>query len=437
MKKSVFHNSFITFIRQVLSIVFGLLASIIIARSLGSEGQGQYTLAILLPTLLYTLLNSGISSSTVYFLGKDEFTIQEVYSTNLFTALLLSIISILVGAFIILFFRDYFFRDISIQLLFYSLLLLPLIYLQKNLQTIFQGKEEFKKYNFIILLNQFGLLFFSFVFLYFLKLGILGAILSFGCSQLIMLITSFYYLYQSYKLSWPQKYSVKYLKQVFIFGLKGHLSNILSFINYRVDMFLIAYYIDDISVGIYSVAVLLVERVWIVSESVSTVLYARVANIKSNMERNKFTSLAARNTIFISILVGILISFFANLIIVKFFGDDFKQSVIPFILMIPGIVIFTMSKVLANDFVGRGKPEINTYIASITAITNIILNFILIPYYGIKGAACATTISYILDALLKSTYFSIKNKIPFREFYVIKIIDFKLYKNGILNYLKK
>ena len=202
-------------------------------------------------------------------------------------------------------------------------------------------------------------------------------------------------------------------------------------------MFFIAYYFDDISVGIYSVAVLLVERVWIVSESVSTVLYARVANIKSNIERNKFTSLAARNTIFISILVGILISFFANLIIVKFFGDDFKQSVIPFILMIPGIVIFTMSKVLANDFVGRGKPEINTYIASITAITNIILNFILIPYYGIKGAACATTISYILDALLKSTYFSIKNKIPFREFYVIKIIDFKLYKNGILNYLKK
>ena len=50
-------------------------------------------------------------------------------------------------------------------------------------------------------------------------------------------------------------------------------------------MFLIAYYIDDISVGIYSVAVLLVERVWIVSESVSTVLYARVANIKSNMEK--------------------------------------------------------------------------------------------------------------------------------------------------------
>ena len=136
MKKSVFHNSFITFIRQVLSIIFGLLASIIIARSLGSEGQGQYTLAILLPTLLYTLLNSGISSSTVYFIGKDEFTIQEVYSTNLFTALLLSIISILVGAFIILFFRDYFFRDISIQLLFYSLLLLPL-YTSKNLQAIF------------------------------------------------------------------------------------------------------------------------------------------------------------------------------------------------------------------------------------------------------------------------------------------------------------
>ena len=37
-----------------------------------------------------------------------------------------------------------------------------------------------------------------------------------------------------------QKYSIQYLKEGFIFGLKGHMSNVLSFVNYRIDMFLIA-----------------------------------------------------------------------------------------------------------------------------------------------------------------------------------------------------
>ena len=104
MSKSVFYNSFLTVIRQVLSIIFGLLAMIIIARTLGSSGQGQYTLAILLPTLLYTLLNSGLSISTVFYIGQKKYSDDEIYSTNIITALLLSVLSIIIGLIIIHFF---------------------------------------------------------------------------------------------------------------------------------------------------------------------------------------------------------------------------------------------------------------------------------------------------------------------------------------------
>ena len=83
----------------------------IIARVLGAEGQGKYTLAILLPTLLYTLLNSGLSASTVYFIGKKKYTDDDIYSTNLISSLLLSIFSMLFGGVIVLFFKDYFFEN--------------------------------------------------------------------------------------------------------------------------------------------------------------------------------------------------------------------------------------------------------------------------------------------------------------------------------------
>ena len=96
-----------------------------------------------------------------------------------------------------------------------------------------------------------------------------------------------------------------------------------------------------------------------------------------------------------------------------------------------------MSKVLANDFIGRGYPQINTYIACVTALCNLVLNFWLIPKYGIKGAAIATTSSYLLDTLMKSCYFSFKNNISFGEFYFIKLSDLTLYKNQINKYLKK
>jgi O-antigen/teichoic acid export membrane protein len=230
---------------------------------------------------------------------------------------------------------------------------------------------------------------------------------------------------------------MNYAKDSFIFGLKGHISNVLSFINYRIDIFIIAYFLDDIAVGLYSVAVLISERIWLVSQSVSSVLFARVANLSDDVERNKFTSLASRNTLLITFVGGLILALVSHWFINLFFGESYSQSVIPFLYLIPGVVIFSMSKVLANDFIGRGYPEINTYIAFVTALCNLGLNFWLIPKYGIKGAAIATTSSYLLDALMKSCYFSFKNNISFSEFYIIKLSDLTLYKKQINKYLKR
>lgn len=437
MSKSVFYNSFLTVIRQVLSIIFGLLAMIIIARTLGSSGQGQYTLAILLPTLLYTLLNSGLSISTVFYIGQKKYSDDEIYSTNIITALLLSVLSIIIGLIIIHFFKEYFFESLTNKLLLYTLLIVPLLFTQKNLQTIFQGKEDFEKFNLIVILNQLGLLLFSVLFVLVLDLGVFGAVLSFALSQLLMLFASFYFLKVYYNLLMPNRISINYAKESFIFGLKGHISSVLSFINYRIDIFIIAYFMDDIAVGLYSVAVLISERIWLVSQSVSSVLFARVANMSDDSERTKFTSLASRNTLLITLIGGIFLAFISHWFINLFFGESYSQSVIPFIYLIPGVIIFSMSKVLANDFIGRGYPEINTYIAFVTALCNLGLNFWLIPIYGIKGAAIATTSSYILDALMKSFYFSFKNNISFSEFYIFKSSDLKLYKAQFNKYLNR
>ena len=437
MSKGVFYNSFLTVIRQVLSIIFGLFAMIIIARVLGSSGQGQYTLAILLPTMLYTLLNSGLSISTVFYIGQKKYSDCQIYSTNLFTSLLLSITSIFIGLIIIFFFKDYFFESLTVKLLLYTLLIIPLLFTQKNLQTIFQGKEDFEKFNMIVILNQLGLLLFAVLFVLVLDMGVFGAVLSFAMSQFLMLFASFYFLKVYYNLLLPSQVSMNYAKDSLIFGLKGHISNVLSFINYRIDIFIIAYFLDDIAVGLYSVAVLISERIWLVSQSVSSVLFARVANLSDDAERNKFTSLASRNTLLITFVGGLILALVSNWFINLFFGESYSQSVIPFLYLIPGVVIFSMSKVLANDFIGRGYPQINTYIAFVTALCNLGLNFWLIPKYGIKGAAIATTSSYLLDALMKSCYFSSKNNISFSEFYIIKFSDLTLYKNQINKYLKR
>jgi len=63
------------------------------------------------------------------------------------------------------------------------------------------------------------------------------------------------------------------------------------------------------------------------------------------------------------------------------------------------MVVFNLSRVLANDIAARGRPELNIWTAIITFIVNIVGNVLLIPEYGIKGAAIATTLSYIATTI--------------------------------------
>ena len=133
MSKSVVYNSSITVIRQVLGIIIGMFAAMIIARTLGVDGQGKYALIILLPNILYTLFDLGLPAATVYYIGKDEFSLKNIFKTNILLALLLSMITIFLGVIFIYLFHQKFYSDITFKSLFLILSVLPFMFFNKNL----------------------------------------------------------------------------------------------------------------------------------------------------------------------------------------------------------------------------------------------------------------------------------------------------------------
>ena len=429
MKKSVVYNSILTIVRQLVGTLFGLLAVMLVARELGSEGQGQYSLLVLFPIIIYTFLNLGTPAASVYFVAQNKYSLREIYSTNIFSCLLLSILSFLLGLVIVFHYKGYFFEGISDWFLISVLMVMPILFTQKNLQTLFQGKEDFEKFNVIVVLNQFGLLFFSVLFVWVMKLGVIGAVMSFFSAQLLMMLVSLFLLRNSYGLFIPNSFSCAYLKDSLTYGIKGHISNVLTFINYRFDMFIIAFLMDDMAVGIYSIAVALSEKIWIISQSVSSVLFARVSSLKTDLERNEFTIVVARNMLMITAFGGVFLAFAGQWLIVPLFGIEYADSIEPFLWLIPGVVFFSLGRIVANDFAGRGKPEINTYVSLVVAVTNIGLNFLMIPKYGVLGAALATSASYVLDVLLKSFVFCWSNQVSIFDLIFIKRKDITLYKN--------
>src|SRR5690554_3648952 len=71
-----------TVVRQAIAVIVGLLSAIIVARTLGPEGNGALLLALIVPNLLSLIFSLGVPVSNVYFLGRRDFELRDVILAN-------------------------------------------------------------------------------------------------------------------------------------------------------------------------------------------------------------------------------------------------------------------------------------------------------------------------------------------------------------------
>ena len=106
------------------------------------------------------------------------------------------------------------------------------------------------------------------------------------------------------------------------------------------------------------------------------------------------------------------------------------------IILLIGIPFLTIGKVSSVYFYTNGKTKVHMRIAFSVLVVNLVLNFLLIPKYGIYGAAFTSTVSYIFYAIV---YLIMLNKynISAKSIMIINKEDISLLKNYLLKLKKK
>lgn len=389
----------VTIITNVLTFVLSLGTSIILARLLGPEGRGIYAMATLLPSLIVTFVHLGIGPATVYYVAQSRYSQREILGSNVLLALIIGIVGLGVGLIITLFFREALFPNIPYRYLVIALGIIPLNLLFWYLRYILLGAQRLKEYNLIDVLQSLLFLVLVALTLWELDMGVTGALLA-------MIVV--WFLTDAILFFWTQrqtggitlKLNITYLKDAGMYGIQAHLANILGFLNYRVDMFLVNWFLNPAAVGFYSISVGLAEKLWLISQAASVVLFPRVAAETDELRRKEFTPLVTRTVFWGTALAALLLFFLIHYVIVFLYSEEFLPAVRPLQILLPGIVALSVWRLLANDLAGRGKPMLNTYITGVAVIVNLGLNFFLIPRYSIEGAAWASTASYSIALII-------------------------------------
>jgi len=424
-------DSTYNFIRQIWTIFFGLIISILLARGLGKEQRGIYTLAVLLPELLVTFSNLGVAQATVFFISRKKIPPNQTISDNTTLALWIGFGSMIIGGIIILYGSSIFFPNVPVSLLILSLFIIPFSLSINYLNAIFQGLQDFKHYNLIGMASQLVMLALVIIFVWVFEFSSAGAMLAYIGSNLFGVLFLFILLLKTIGAPnrWKLLLDFHYIHQITNFSIKSHISNSLTYLNYRIDNLLLNRIAGPTPVGLYSISVGLSERLWVPSTAVGAVIFPRIASLaEGDTRREEITPLTTRFIFLLSIIIALISVPLLVWLLPILYSSDYLGSIQPLILLIPGTVAFNVGRILANDISGRGKPELNILVSFFALIINIIANLILIPIYNASGSALASTISYTSLAVITIAIYSKISSIKWHKIILLQKSDFKYIK---------
>jgi O-antigen/teichoic acid export membrane protein len=212
-----------------------------------------------------------------------------------------------------------------------------------------------------------------------------------------------------------------YLRHAMRFGWHSHLGAVIQYMQHRVDVLLVGLFLPLRELGIYSLAVSLAEVLWHVPYAVATVLLAHVTRHGVRATR-EITPQVCRTTLAITAVLSLSLAALAGWAIPQIL-PAFEGAVRVFHWMLPGIVAASLFKVLASDFVGRGEPLKTFYPAFTTLGVCAVAGWMVIPSFGVLGAAAVATAGYVLNSALYLGSYLRLTAVPMRDVLVLRRSD--------------
>ncbi len=386
-----------TVLRQTVSGALYLIALCITARQLGPENNGALATVLLLPQTLYAFLNLGLGASHVYHLSGGRGGQDRMRQTNwiLASALWLMVIAVLVISSNHTIAR--YLPGVEKNLALYASILFPMMLLASWSSALIQGNRDYEGYNKIVLIQPSV---FCLLVIFLSASNLLTVISVVSCyiaSQMSLWLLSEMkingFTAPVHKAKHGLAASIKY-------GLKTHLSNVITFMNYRMALYLVSYSLGPSATGKYSLSIQLAEMLWLISSAASMIVFPEsAAHSKSPEELGKMIRKVASSVFQVTLAGALLAAAVAPFAIPWIFGKEYQGSVLPFIILLPGIAAWSYMSVISNSLAGIGQQRINIQSAALCLSITFVGDLLAIPKLGTAGAALASTLAFSITTL--------------------------------------
>jgi len=387
---------------QILTSLSTFFLLPIITKTLGTYDYGLWAQINITVSLISSLALMGLSMSFVRFLSSetDKKKIREaVYSILFFVTISGFLASLLLYVFaepLATFgFKDpgatYFVQVGSGLILLNVIESISLFY--------FRVFRQIKKFSYLTLFETFGKFFFILILLK-MGYGLLGVIAATLLVQSFILLISLVIIVSQIGFAIPR---FTHIKEYLQFSYPLTPTALVRWITESSDRYLVTYFLGLGSVGVYSAAYSIGNLIQLFASPLQLILLPELSKL---FDENKidqiriYLSHSLRYFLLITIPAVFGLSALAKPLLGIFTTQDFLSGwlVIP-IIAFSGLAAGVF-QIFVNTMFLVKETKSATYITTIAAVSNVLLNLLLIPSIGIIGAALSTLISYFLMIVL-------------------------------------
>jgi O-antigen/teichoic acid export membrane protein len=403
---------FYTFSTEIFAVAMNFAVGVLLARALSPAGRGIMVLVMTFPWTVASFANLGYPQANIYLLGRKKYDARAILGNSLVAVAILGMLSVIVLSAMKEALLRTALRGLPAEYWFLLMLLVFAFLVDVMLLSILRARQRFDLFNLRRLVTPILMLVGFVIALALSNGGLSAAVRAYTVVTVLTAILSLVLTGREVPLTLT--FNRRLADDSLRFGLKSYLQNLVGAINYRLDVYLLAFFLTPEQVAFYGVATSLAEVVWYIPNSVGMVLFPRLSNAPME-EIHQITAKVCRNTLAgTGIIVAGLLAV-GWLFVPLVYGPVYRAAVLPLLILLPGVISMAIYKVLTRNFTSRNRQQIPILASGMALTLNLGLDWVLIPRWGIAGAAIASTVGYTAAGVVLLASFLHDSRLSWQE----------------------
>ena len=414
--KELLAGSSIAFVLKIVGMIFSYIFILLVTRNFGANAMGIFALSTTVLTIFTIAGRLGLDTSLLRFVaeyssqGKYD-RVKEIYAKTLKIVIPFSILL----SFSLFYLSPYIAKHIfhkehlSVYFRIVSFGVLPMVLMLINSQAL-RALKKIKEFSFFQNIARY---LFASIFLVSLLVFSKGRslpVVSYVLAIFLSAVMSHVLWQRNAKMktiSYPHEQTMDF-KTILSVSLPMMLSSSMFFIMNWTSTIMLGMFRTEADVGIFNVAVKVAALTHITLFAINSIAAPKFAEFYGKNDMKGLAKVVRQSTklIFWTSFPVLLVIFLLPSFILGIFGGEFKAGVFALVFLTIGQFINAVSGSVGFILNMTGRQKVFQKIMLVATILNITMNIILIPRYGINGAAVANMVAMAFWSL--SSVFYIK-----------------------------